>query len=275
MICQLCVLGCNGVVLLENIVDIFIGSGFVQIDCYDCSCNVIISVGLEGCVLGDINMVVEVLLFIKNLLLGVCCIVLGDVEGMQELFSSFFFVMFVGVLCVYVVLVLFFYDFMQLVMILVVLLLLVGGVFGLLVLFGFSLLLLVLIGLLMLMGIVIKNLILLVEYVIVVWCDFGMLCIEVIIDVCYKCVCFIVMMMVVMMVGMVLMVFGLEGDVGFCVLMVVVVIGGLLIFMLLSLLVVFVVFEKVDDFREWVLCKFCGVCYYGCSVEFVLQQEQW
>jgi multidrug efflux pump subunit AcrB len=271
---QLRVPGRNGAVPLENIADISIGSGPAQIDRYDRSRNVTISVGLEGRALGDTNMAVEALPSIKNLPPGVRRIASGDVEGMQELFSSFFLAMFAGVLCVYAVLVLLFHDFTQPVTILAALPLSVGGAFGLLSLFGFSLSLPALIGLLMLMGIVTKNSILLVEYAIVARRDLGMSRTEAIIDACHKRARPIVMTTVAMTAGMVPMALGLEGDAGFRAPMAVAVIGGLLTSTLLSLLVVPVVFEKVDDFKEWTLRKFRGVRHHGHSAEPVPQQEQ-
>ncbi|MGM3278215.1 efflux RND transporter permease subunit [Ralstonia sp. 24A2] len=253
---QLRVLGRNGAVPLENIADISIASGPAQIDRYDRSRNITISVGLEGRALGETNMAVEALPSIKNLPPGVRRIASGDVEGMQELFSSFFLAMFAGVLCVYAVLVLLFHDFTQPVTILAALPLSVGGAFGLLALFGFSLSLPALIGLLMLMGIVTKNSILLVEYAIVARRDMGMSRTDAIIDACHKRARPIVMTTVAMTAGMVPMALGLEGDAGFRAPMAVAVIGGLLTSTLLSLLVVPVVFEKVDDVKEWVLRKF-------------------
>lgn len=264
---QLRVPGRNGAVPLENIADISIGSGPAQIDRYDRSRNVTISVGLEGRALGDTNMAVEALPSIKNLPPGVRRIASGDVEGMQELFSSFFLAMFAGVLCVYAVLVLLFHDFTQPVTILAALPLSVGGAFGLLALFGFSLSLPALIGLLMLMGIVTKNSILLVEYAIVARRDLGMSRTEAIIDACHKRARPIVMTTVAMTAGMVPMALGLEGDAGFRAPMAVAVIGGLLTSTLLSLLVVPVVFEKVDDFKEWAWRKFRGVRHHGQRAE--------
>lgn len=264
---QLRVPGRNGAVPLENIADISIGSGPAQIDRYDRSRNVTISVGLEGRALGDTNMAVEALPSIKSLPPGVRRIASGDVEGMQELFSSFFLAMFAGVLCVYAVLVLLFHDFTQPVTILAALPLSVGGAFGLLALFGFSLSLPALIGLLMLMGIVTKNSILLVEYAIVARRDLGMSRTEAIIDACHKRARPIVMTTVAMTAGMVPMALGLEGDAGFRAPMAVAVIGGLLTSTLLSLHVVPVVFEKVDDFKEWALRKFRGVRHHGHRAE--------
>ncbi|WP_296224606.1 efflux RND transporter permease subunit [Ralstonia sp. UBA689] len=259
---QLRVPGRNGAVPLENIADISIGSGPAQIDRYDRSRNVTISVGLEGRALGDTNQAVEALPSIKNLPSGVRRIASGDVEGMQELFGSFFLAMFAGVLCVYAVLVLLFHDFTQPVTILAALPLSVGGAFGLLALFGFSLSLPALIGLLMLMGIVTKNSILLVEYAIVARRDMGLSRTEAIIDACHKRARPIVMTTVAMTAGMVPMALGLEGDAGFRAPMAVAVIGGLLTSTLLSLLVVPVVFEKVDDIKEWTLRKVRGVRHH-------------
>ncbi|ANH75633.1 acrB/AcrD/AcrF family protein [Ralstonia insidiosa] len=260
---QLRVAGRNGAVPLENIADISIASGPAQIDRYDRSRNITISVGLEGRALGETNMAVEALPSIKNLPPGVRRIASGDVEGMQELFSSFFLAMFAGVLCVYAVLVLLFHDFTQPVTILAALPLSVGGAFGLLALFGFSLSLPALIGLLMLMGIVTKNSILLVEYAIVARRDMGMSRTDAIIDACHKRARPIVMTTVAMTAGMVPMALGLEGDAGFRAPMAVAVIGGLLTSTLLSLLVVPVVFEKVDDLKEWMLRKFRSARHHG------------
>jgi Cu/Ag efflux pump CusA len=55
--------------------------------------------------------------------------------------------------------------------------------------------------------------------------------------------------------GMVPMALGLDGDSGFRAPMAVAVIGGLLTSTLLSLLLVPVAFEKVDDFHAWVTRK--------------------
>ncbi|MHA6913040.1 efflux RND transporter permease subunit [Ralstonia pseudosolanacearum] len=255
---QLRVPGRNGAVPLENIADIALSSGPAQIDRFDRSRNVTISVGLEGGALGEVNQAVEALPSVRKLPPGVHRIASGDVEGMQELFGGFLLAMFAGVLCVYAVLVLLFHDFTQPVTILAALPLSVGGAFGLLALFGFSLSLPALIGLLMLMGIVTKNSILLVEYAIVARRDFGMSRTEALIDACHKRARPIVMTTVAMTAGMVPMALGLEGDAGFRAPMAVAVIGGLLTSTLLSLLVVPVVFEKVDDLKVWVLRRLPG-----------------
>ena len=247
---QLRVPGRNGAVPLENIADISIGSGPAQIDRYDRSRNVTISVGLEGRALGDTNMAVEALPSIKNLPQGVRRIASGDVEGMQELFSSFFLAMFAGVLCVYAVLVLLFHDFTQPVTILAALPLSVGGAFGLLALFGFSLSLPALIGLLMLMGIVTKNSILLVEYAILARRQRGMTRLEAVIDACHKRARPIVMTTIAMGAGMLPNALGLGAEPSFRQPMAIVVIGGLITSTVLSLLVVPVVFTYVDDLLQ-------------------------
>ncbi len=112
---------------------------------------------------------------------------------------------------------------------------------------------------LILMGIVTKNSILLVEYAIVAQRDHGMSRTEALIDACHKRARPIVMTTVAMTAGMVPMALGLEGDAGFRAPMAVAVIGGLLTSTLLSLLVVPVVFEKVDDLKAWVLRWLPGI----------------
>jgi len=264
---QLRVPGRDGAVPLANIADISLASGPAQIDRYDRSRNITISVGLEGRALGETNQAVEALPSIKNLPPSVHRIAAGDVEGMQELFGSFLLAMFAGVLCVYAVLVLLFHDFTQPVTILAALPLSVGGAFGLLALFGFSLSLPALIGLLMLMGIVTKNSILLVEYAIVARRDLGMSRTEAILDACHKRARPIVMTTVAMTAGMVPMALGLEGDAGFRAPMAVAVIGGLLTSTFLSLLVVPVVCEKVDDIKEWAWRKYRGARHHAPKAE--------
>ena len=95
---------------------------------------------------------------------------------------------------------------------------------------------------------------------------------EAIIDACHKRARPIVMTTVAMTAGMVPMALGLEGDTGFRAPMAVAVIGGLLTSTLLSLLVVPVVFEKVDDFKEWALRKFRGARHHGHRAEAASEQ---
>ncbi len=92
---------------------------------------------------------------------------LGDAEVMDELFASFGLAMLTGILCIYIVLVLLFKDFLHPFTILTALPLSLGSAFVALLGTGMSFSMPSLIGLIMLMGIATKNSILLVEYAIV------------------------------------------------------------------------------------------------------------
>jgi multidrug efflux pump subunit AcrB len=155
----------------------------------------------------------------------------------------------IGVLCIYMVLVLLFRDFLQPVTILAALPLSIGGAFVLLLLAGKSFSMPSLIGLLMLMGIVTKNSILLVEYAIVARRN-GMSRFDALIDACHKRARPIVMTTLAMGAGMIPIAVGWGGDPSFRSPMAIAVIGGLITSTLLSLLVVPAVFTYVDDFER-------------------------
>ncbi|WP_179401756.1 efflux RND transporter permease subunit [Burkholderia guangdongensis] len=246
---QLRIPGHGGAVPLENIADLTIESGPAQINRYDRNRNISISISLEGHPLSEVEQAVAALPSIKNLPPGVRRLPAGDVEEMGKLFGDFILAMAAGILCVYAVLVLLFHDFTQPITILAALPLSMGGAFGLLALFGFSLSLPALIGLLTLMGIVTKNSILLVEYGIAARRELGLSRTEAIVDACRKRARPIVMTTVAMTAGMVPIAIGTGGDASFRAPMAVAVIGGLLTSTLLSLLVVPVVYEMVDDIK--------------------------
>ena len=84
---------------------------------------------------------------------------------MNELFASFGLAMATGVLCIYIVLVLLFKDFVQPVTILAALVLSIPGAFLALFVTQTALSMPSMIGLIMLMGIATKNSILLIDYV--------------------------------------------------------------------------------------------------------------
>lgn len=172
---------------------------------------------------------------------------------MQDMQSGFLLAMLAGIFCVYAVMVLLFGDFGQPVTVLTALPLATGGALGLLWVFDMSLSMAALIGLLMLIGIVTKNSILLVEYAIMARRDLGMNRLDALVDACHKRARPIVMTTVAMAAGMAPIALGIEGDRSFRAPMAVVVIGGLVTSTVLSLLVVPVVFEIVDDLKQRVL----------------------
>jgi multidrug efflux pump subunit AcrB len=105
-----------------------------------------------------------------------------------------------------------------------------------------------LIGLIMLMGIATKNSILLVEYAIVARRDHGLGRFEALLDACHKRARPIIMTTIAMGAGMLPIAIGFgAADPSFRSPMAIAVIGGLITSTALSLLVVPVVFEVVDD----------------------------
>jgi multidrug efflux pump subunit AcrB len=104
----------------------------------------------------------------------------------------------------------------------------------------------------MLMGIATKNSILLVEYAIVARRDHGMSRFEALLDACHKRARPIIMTTIAMGAGMLPIAIGLgAADPSFRSPMAIAVIGGLFTSTVLSLLVVPVVFEYVDDVEHW------------------------
>jgi len=239
--------GNNGPVPLGSVASIAIEGGPAQIDRYDRSRNITIDVELQGRPVGDVLKEIKALPSLNQLPADVRLIESGDSERLTELFGSFGLAMAAGVLCVFAVLVLLFHDFMQPMTILAALPLSLGGAFGALALFDYSLSMASLIGLVMLMGIVTKNSILLVEYAIMSRREHGSSRTEAIIDACHKRAQPIIMTTIAMVAGMMPMALSLEGSSAFRAPMAVAVIGGLLTSTVLSLLVVPVLFELVDE----------------------------
>lgn len=239
----------TGSVPLSSVATLTIESGPSQIDRFDRRRNVTINIDLAGKTLGEVKSKVDQLPTLSNLPNGITQQPSGDLERMQELFGNFGFAMIVGVFCVYAVLVLLFHDFVQPVTILMALPLSFGGAFGLMALFGYSMSMPALIGLLMLMGIVTKNSILLVEYAIMARREHGMQRTEALIDACRKRARPIIMTTIAMIAGMMPMALGIAGQTSFGKPMATAVIGGLITSTALSLLVVPVVFEVLDNLK--------------------------
>ena len=237
----------NGNVMLGNVADISMNSGSAQINRMDRTRVVTINIELNGRQLGDVFAEVGNLPTMKALPAGVSRAETGDAERMQELFGSFGLAMLTGVMCVYIVLVLLFKDFLQPVTILAALPLSMGGAFVALLITNSSFSMPSLIGLLVLMGIVTKNSILLVEYAIVARRDHHMGRAEALIDACHKRARPIVMTTIAMGAGMLPIAMGFGSDPSFRSPMATAVIGGLITSTLLSLLVVPVVFTFIDD----------------------------
>ncbi len=246
---QLRVRGSRGTVPLQSIADIRIQGGPTEIIRYDRNRSVTIAADLQGIPTGEAMKYVDQFPSLAQLPAGIRQIEFGDVETMRDMFSGFSLALLAGTFCVYAVMVLLFHDFGQPLTVLAALPLAAGGALGSLLLFGYSLSISSLIGLLMLIGIVTKNSILLVDYAIMARRELGLPRTEALIDACHKRARPIVMTTVAMAAGMVPMALGLGGGSEFRASMAVVVIGGLITSTALSLFVVPVVFEMVDELK--------------------------
>ncbi len=258
---RLSVPGTKGPVMLGQVATLEIAGGPAVIDRYDRSRNVNFEIELSGLPLGDVTKLVQELPAVKNLPAGVKVVEIGDAEVMGELFASFGLAMLTGVLCIYIVLVLLFKDFLHPVTILAALPLALGGAFVGLLIAQKSFSMPSLIGLIMLMGIATKNSILLVEYAIVARRGNDgsnghpvvapMSRRDALLDACHKRARPIIMTTLAMGAGMMPIAFGFgAADPSFRSPMSIAVIGGLITSTVLSLLVVPAVFTYIDDIEH-------------------------
>jgi len=238
----------NGTVPLMSVAEVSLGAGPARITRYDRSRNVTIEADLNGLPLGDMLQKANQLPAIKNLPAGVRQVAAGEAEFMIELFRGFGQAMVVGILCVYLLLVLLFREFLQPITILSALPPSAGGALLFLFLTNYQMSIPSLIGMLMLMGIVTKNSILLVEYAVRAMHE-GMPRFEAMMDACAKRARPIVMTTIAMGAGMLPIATGWSGDPSFRAPMGVAVIGGLLASTALSLFVVPVLFTLTDDLQ--------------------------
>jgi multidrug efflux pump subunit AcrB len=247
---RLTVPGRYGPTLLGNVVTFSMDSGPAQIDRLNRSRNVVLDVELGGRPLGEVFADAIALPSLINLPAGVTRAELGDTKEMQALFASFGLAMAIGLLCIYMILVLLFHDFLQPITILGALPLSIGGAFVALLATGMSFSMPSLIGLLMLMGVVTKNSILLVEYAITARRQ-GLERNAALIDACHKRARPIIMTTIAMTAGMLPIALGWGSDPSFRAPMSIAVIGGLMTSTLLSLLVIPAVFTYIDDLETW------------------------
>lgn len=255
LLSRLSVPGTRGPVPLGNVADLSIESGPALIDRYDRMRNINIEVELNQRQLGEVEQAAMASPSVRNLPPGVYQSPAGDAEAMADLFSSFGLAMGTGVLCIYIVLVLLFKDFVQPVTILAALVLSIPGAFLALFLTHKALSMPSMIGLIMLMGIATKNSILLVEYAIMARREHGMNRWDALLDACHKRARPIIMTTIAMGAGMLPVALGLGADPSFRSPMAIVVIGGLITSTFLSLLVIPVMFTYVDDLEQWVRRK--------------------
>lgn len=250
LIKRLMITGSKGPVMLGTIAQVNIESGPSQIDRFNRLRNINFNIELNDQPLGDVAVAVDKLPTIKNLPPTVKRTNLGDADVMEQLFASFGLAMLTGVLCIYVVLVLLFKDFLQPITILVALPLALGGAFVLLLLAKSSFSMPSLIGLIMLMGIASKNSILLVDYAIIARNERQYSRMNALLDACHKRARPIIMTTLAMGAGMLPIALGIGTDPSFRAPMAISVIGGLITSTFLSLLVIPVVYTFIDDIHN-------------------------
>lgn len=251
LLSRLPVPGARGPVPLGNLATLEITSGPAEIARYDRLRNINFEIELNGVPLGEVEKMALALPSLRQLPPGVNQTTVGDAEAMSELFASFSLAMGTGVLCIYIVLVLLFKDFVQPVTILAALVLSIPGAFLALFVTHSALSMPSMIGLIMLMGIATKNSILLIDYVIMARRDHHLSRLEALLDACRKRARPIVMTTIAMGAGMLPIALGIGVDPSFRSPMAIVVIGGLITSTFLSLLVIPVVFTYVDDAMQW------------------------
>jgi multidrug efflux pump subunit AcrB len=250
---RLMVPGVKGPVMLSQVASFEMSSGPAVISRMNRVRNVNFEVELSGVPLGDVTEAVTKLPSIVNLPPGVQQTEIGDAEVQGEMVAGFGLAMLTGVLCIYIVLVLLFKDFLHPISILPAVILSFGGAFIGLLVTGKMLSMPSFIGLVMLIGVSTKNSILLVDYAIMARRDFGLNRFDALVDACHKRARPIIMTTIAMVAGMLPLVLGLgHADNSFRAPMAAAVIGGLITSTLLSLLVTPSFFSIVDDIEHFV-----------------------
>jgi len=207
-----------------------------------------------GVSFGEAKAAIDKLPILKKLPAGVHEAQVGEAEDVAELMTNFMIAMAAGIGLIYGVLVLLFGSFFKPVTILSALPLSTFGAFAAIHLMGMQLDLPVLIGLLMLLGLASKNSILLVEFAITEERN-GATQRQALISACRERSRPIVMTTVAMAAGMAPTALGLGRGSEFSQPMAVAVIGGLISSTALSLVLVPVVYEIVDNFELWLTPK--------------------
>ncbi|MEO8812747.1 MAG: efflux RND transporter permease subunit, partial [Caulobacteraceae bacterium] len=241
----------GGVTTLGSVADVTFQAGPAQIDRFDRKRNITIIADTTGDTqIGDAQAAVDRLPIMKHLPPGVSKATQGQEQASAQLFGGFVIAMASAIGLVYAVMVLLFRSFFKPMIILSALPTAIGGAFLALLVTNLSLSIPSLIGFLMLMGLAAKNSILLVEYAIERERE-GASQRDALIEACRERARPIVMTSLAMMAGMAPTALTLGKGSEFRQPMAVAVIGGLITSTLLSLVLVPVVYEFVDDFERW------------------------
>lgn len=242
--------GAKGLVLLSSVADIALRSGPAEIHRFDRQRSVTIEAELHGVALAQVMNSIEQLPSVRTLPAAVHKLDTGDAEQMAEILGGFGFAILTGIVCIYLILVVLFHDFLQPITILSALPFALGGAFVALLATGHGFSLPSLLGLLMLMGVVTKNSILLVDYALTAMRRDCLPRTQALLLACRLRARPILMTTLAMAAGMLPVALGIGTDTGFRAPMAIAVIGGLITSTLLSLLLVPVVFSYVDDFKS-------------------------
>ncbi|HEY2707689.1 MAG TPA: efflux RND transporter permease subunit [Caulobacteraceae bacterium] len=242
----------GGLTSLGSVADVYFQAGPAQITRYDRRDDIIVLADLtNGAKLSTALNEVDRLPIMSHLPPGVVNEKnIGSQQAQSQLFVGFGVALFTGVGLVYGVMVLLFGSFFKPMTILAALPLSVAGAMIALLLWHSELSIPSMIGLFMLMGIAAKNSILLVEYAIERERE-GASQREALLEACRERARPIVMTTFAMMAGMLPTAMGIGVGSEFRQPMAVAVIGGLITSTLLSLILVPVVYEFVDDFESW------------------------
>lgn len=262
LLSHLTVPGTYGPVMLSNIATIQMSAAVEQIYRYDRRRAVTIEVELNGMALGEVENKIHQLSVMQRLPSGISNVRTGDAELMEELMSGFSVTIGAGILCIYVVLVLLFKDFLQPLTILTALMLSIPGAILSLFLTQMAFSMPAILGLIMLMGVATKNAILLVEYAARKMIDEKISRVDALIDAGKKRTRPIVMTTIAMGGGMLPVALGIGADPTFRSPMAIVVIGGLITSTFLSLFVVPVVFLCIDDLRIWTMKLLINISHH-------------
>jgi len=247
--------GDGRVTTLDSVADVDFQAGPAQIDRFDRKRQITVQADLiGGAQLADAHAAIAKLPIMQNLPPGVAPASAGEAQAMQELFTGFILAIMSGILLVYGVMVLLFRSFFKPITILASLPTAVGGAIVGLILMGLALDMPSTIGFLMLMGLAAKNSILLIEYAIERERE-GVERRAAIVEACHERARPIVMTTLAMMAGMLPTALGIGAGSEFRQPMAVAVIGGLITSTALSLVIVPVIYEIIDQFELWLKPK--------------------
>jgi hydrophobic/amphiphilic exporter-1 (mainly G- bacteria), HAE1 family len=242
----------GGLTTLGSVADIYFEAGPAQITRYNRRDDIIVQADLtNGAKLSDAYAEIKKLPIMNHLPPGVIYEQnFSDQQAQNQLFAGFGVAILAGIGLVYGVMVLLFGSFFKPITILSALPLSIAGAMVALLLWHSELSIPSMIGLFMLMGIAAKNSILLVEYAIERERE-GASQHEALMEACRERARPIVMTTLAMMAGMLPTAMGFGEGSEFRQPMAVAVIGGLITSTVLSLILVPVVYEFVDDFEAW------------------------